>query len=100
MIGPVTNPGAGRGPEGPSTTIGSAGTDHEYGSPNGSISVRFSHGALTLLRVSPGKGLVADVRARGPDRVEVRFTSGGSERSRIEIRLENGHLVRIDHTAG
>jgi hypothetical protein len=101
VIVPVTTPGGGHGPSSPSTTTTvSAGADHEYSSPSGSISVRFSNGTLTLLHVSPGKGFAEDVRDRGPDRVEVRFTRGGSETSRIEIRVENGQLVRIDHSQG
>lgn len=97
----VTGPRGGPGPGGPSTTTTVAAADvHEYGSSSGSISVRFSNGALALVHVSPGKGIAADVRDRGPDRVEVRFTSGGAEKARIEIRVENGKVVRIDHREG
>jgi len=100
VIVPVTTPGGGHPVNNPSTTTTTvaAGTEHAYNSPSGSITVRFSNGILTLLHVSPGPGFAADVRDRGPDRVEVRFTVGGSERSRIEIRVENGRLVRIDHS--
>ena len=101
VIVPVTTPGGGGGPSTPSTTTTvSVGDDHEYSSTSGSISVRFVNGTLTLLRVSPGNGFAEDVRDRGPDRVEVRFTSGGRETARIEIRVENGQLVRIDHSDG
>jgi cobalamin biosynthesis Mg chelatase CobN len=101
VIVPATTPGGGPPTSNPSTTTTVAARDvHDYSSPSGSISVRFSHGILTLLHVSPGQGFAADVRDRGPDRVEVRFTRDGSETSRIEIRVENGQLVRVAHGDG
>jgi hypothetical protein len=98
--GPRGAPGSGPGGSSTTTTVVGGADVHEYGSPSGSISVRFSKGALSLVGVSPGKGIAADVSDRGPDRVEVRFISGGAEQSRIEIRVENGQVVRIDHSEG
>lgn len=92
--------GHGHGGSSTSTTVPSQSGTRTYHSSGGDITVRFSHGALSLIHVSPASGCSSDIRDRGPYHVEVRFRRGGQEQSRIELQVENGRIVRTDHSNG
>ena len=73
-----------------------AGTVTEtYASDGGSITVGWDGSALSLQGVSPAVGFDADVEDDQADRIRVRF-QGDDGDFRIEIRLENGELVRVE----
>jgi hypothetical protein len=63
--------------------------DFPYSSAGGSIVVRLSGGALSLLSSSPAGGYTAEVHDSGPSRVEVRFSDGSTE-WRIRVDLVDG----------
>lgn len=65
-----------------------------YSSAGGSIRVRWDGVALTLLDVTPAAGFLHDVEHEGPDRIRVRFE--GDVDFRIEIRVEDGEIVRVE----
>ena len=65
-----------------------------YSSAGGSITVRWDGAALSLLDVTPSAGFVHDVEDQRPDRIRVRFEGDGD--FRIEIRIEDGEIVRVE----
>ncbi|HEY7107580.1 MAG TPA: hypothetical protein VH986_14355 [Acidimicrobiia bacterium] len=73
------------------TTAPPAG-DTTYSSPGGSIVVRRSGDVISLASSSPASGFTQELHDDGPTRVEVRFTSDGTE-WRIRVDLTNGQLV-------
>ncbi|HEX4982342.1 MAG TPA: hypothetical protein VFV63_11610 [Ilumatobacteraceae bacterium] len=66
---------------------------HESG--GGSITVRWDGTALSLQGVSPAPGFDWEVEDERADRIRVRF-EGGDDEFRIEIRLEDGDIVRVE----
>ncbi len=94
--------GAGRGNDGPATTPAPSraspdASTRTYQATGGSIRVRLAGNAPTLDTVSPAAGYDYTVHDNGPTRVEVRFTRAGREVSRIDVEVEVGHLVRVEH---
>lgn len=73
---------------------------HVYRTPGGSVTVRLSHGALSLLQVSPAAGYGREVHDNGPDRIDVRFTRFGQTEYRVVLHVENGQVVRDNHSSG
>src|SRR5262249_9440790 len=67
-------------------------TDTTYSSPGGSIAVHRSGDTISLASSAPAAGFTPEVHDNGPTRVEVRFTSGGTE-WRIRVDLVGGQLV-------
>jgi hypothetical protein len=61
-----------------------------YSSDGGTITVRYSHGNLTLVSYRAAPGYTAEVHSTDPQDVEVRFS--GPDEHRIRIRAEEGHL--------
>jgi hypothetical protein len=66
-----------------------------YSSAGGSITVGWDGVALSLRETLPAAGFQAKVEDRGADRIRVRF-EGGDGDFRIEIRLEDGQIVRVE----
>jgi hypothetical protein len=66
--------------------------DATFSSAGGSIVVRLSGGAASLVSSSPAAGFSAEVHDNGPTRVEVRFSNGDTE-WRIRVDVQNGQLV-------
>ncbi len=92
--------GGSRGPGGsPGTPTTTANTVQVFNTTGGSIAVRLSNGTvLGLVSATPASGYTDDVRDSGPDRVEVRFSSGEEVKSQIDVQIENGQMVRTDHS--
>ncbi len=67
-----------------------------YSSAGGSITVRWDGAALTLLDVTPAAGFDQEVEDERPDRIRVRFQDDAGGDFRIEIRVENGQIVRVE----
>ena len=65
-----------------------------YSSAGGSITVRWDGVALSLLDVTPAAGFDSEVEDDRPDRIRVRFQGDGD--FRIEIRVEDGEIVRVE----
>lgn len=65
-----------------------------YSSAGGSISVRWDGVALSNLQVTPAAGFTYEVEDERPDRMRVRFQGDGD--FRIEIRVEDGQVVRVE----
>lgn len=65
-----------------------------YSSAGGSISVRWDGVALSGLVVTPAAGFNYEVEDDRPDRMRVRFQGDGD--FRIEIRVEDGEVVRVE----
>jgi hypothetical protein len=66
-----------------------------YSAAGGSITVRWDGVALSLLSVTPASGFDSEVEDERPDRIRVRF-QGADGDFRIEIRIEDGEIVRIE----
>jgi hypothetical protein len=66
-----------------------------YSSAGGSITVGWDGFALSLENVSAAAGFDADVEDERADRIRVRFQGDGGD-LRIEIRIENGEIVRVE----
>ena len=56
--------------------------------------MRWDGAALTLLDVTPAAGFGSEVEDERPDRIRVRFEGDGD--FRIEIRVEDGEIVRVE----
>ena len=67
--------------------------DQSFSSVGGSITVTVANGAVSLASSSPAPGFAAEVHDNGPDRVEVRFFSGGGQEWRIRVELHGGGLT-------
>ena len=63
-----------------------------FSSVGGSIVVSVNGSSISLASSSPAAGFGAEVHDNGPTRVEVRFTSGGTE-WRIRVELGSGGLT-------
>ena len=50
--------------------------------------------ALSLQSVTPAAGFDSEVEDERPDRIRVRFQGAGD--FRIEIRVEDGEIVRVE----
>jgi hypothetical protein len=90
--------GNGHGQGSPGTTDPSQNGAKKYDSQGGSIIVRFSHGDLTLLHVSPADGYSSSVDHNEASDIDVRFENdnGGW---RVRVRVENGHVTsEVGHT--
>jgi hypothetical protein len=85
--GGSSGPGSGAAPA-PAPAI-----DQSFSSVGGSITVTVANRAVSLASSSPAPGFAAEVHDNGPDRVEVRFFSGGGQEWRIRIELEGGGLT-------
>ncbi|MGH9133365.1 MAG: hypothetical protein ACRDZZ_05465 [Ilumatobacteraceae bacterium] len=66
-----------------------------YTSAGGSITVRFDGAALNLEDVAAADGFDPEVEDERADRIRVRFR-GDSGDVRIEIRLQDGQVVRVE----
>jgi hypothetical protein len=84
--------GAAAAPETTVPTTAPPAGDATYSSPGGSIVVRRSGDVISLASSSPASGFTQELHDDGPTRVEVRFTSDGTE-WRIRVDLTNGQLV-------
>jgi hypothetical protein len=74
----------GPGDDGPATTTTTPVTQ-AFTSAGGSVTVTLQGGSLSLVSTAPATGFAVEVHDNTPDRVEVRFTSGGLEwRIRVE----------------
>ena len=56
--------------------------------------MRFEHGRMTLVRVSPDRGYRKEIEADRPEHIDVRFTRDGNRSSEIELRVVDGDVVR------
>jgi hypothetical protein len=63
---------------------------HTSHSDGGTITVRYSHGNLTLVSYRAAPGYTAEVHITDPQEVQVRFS--GPDDRRIRTRVEEGHL--------
>jgi hypothetical protein len=97
--GPGPSDGSGPGRGGSTTTVAPSQPDdvQTYRATGGSIIVRLAGNAASLDKVSPAAGYGYTVHDDGPTRVEVRFTRAGEEVARIDVDVEGGHLVRVQH---
>jgi hypothetical protein len=66
-----------------------------YSSAGGSITVRWDGAVLSLQGVAPATGFDHEVEDQRADRIRVRF-QGDDDDYRIEIRVDNGAIVRIE----
>ncbi len=82
-------------PPPPTTTPAPEPSIDTYSSAGGSITVRWDGAALDLQSVTPAAGFEAEVEDDRADRVRVRFR-GDSDDVRIELRVENGEIVRVE----
>jgi hypothetical protein len=80
----ATTPAPGPGP-----------TTDSYSSAGGSITVRWDGTVLDLQYATPAAGFEAEVEDDRPDRVRVRFRGDAGD-VRIELRVENGEVVRVE----
>ena len=71
-------------------------TTETYSSAGGSITVGWDGSTLSLEDVSAAVGFESDVEDERPDRIRVRFEDGEGGDFRIEIRIENGEVVRVE----
>ena len=76
-----------------STTIAmdSNAESHALAGAGGSITVGFDRTSVALLSAVAADGYVADIRKRGPDKVEVRFDTHDRQ-TRIEVDIHHGKL--------
>ena len=58
--------------------------------------MRWDGAALTLSGVTPAAGFDHEVEDERPDRIRVRFEDHDGGDFRIEIRVENGQIVRVE----
>ncbi len=94
-----TSPSPTAGPDTPagsatSTTTAVAPRDETVESAGGTVRVRVTPTSVSLLGSTPAAGYTADVRASGPEDVEVRFRAGSSGGTEHRIRLR----IRSDGT--
>jgi hypothetical protein len=99
---PVPEPGDDHGVDAPGEDVGDdhggdggtpvAPTTQSFSSVGGSIVVSTDGTSLSLVSSTPATGYAVEVHDNGPTRVEVRFTSGGTE-WRIRVELGAGGLV-------
>jgi hypothetical protein len=90
------NSGGGPGPSTPaptSPTTAQPAKTYTENVPGGTASVRFANGALTLLSYKANDGYTAEVATQKPDDIEVRFSKGSGQDSRIRFRVENGQVT-------
>ena len=66
-----------------------------YSSTGGSITVHWDGTALSLQSTAPAAGFGAEIEDNRPDRIRVRFRGSGGD-FRIELRVEDGHVVRVE----
>jgi len=88
--------GDGGGPGGSptTTTVAPASEVQVFRSQGGSITVRISHGSLTLLAVSPASGYATDGTDTSSDSIDVRFRNGNDDKWRIRVQIDDqGRLV-------
>ena len=90
--GRIDAPGASNPPSSGTTAPGT--DQHTYNTAGGTVTVRFSNGALTLVSYQPASGYTAEVHDNQPDRVEVRFKR--DQEYRVRVRVVDGQLV-VDH---
>jgi hypothetical protein len=57
------------------------------------VSVRFANGALKLVSYQANDGYTAEVASQQSDDIEVRFSQGSGQDSRIRVRVENGQVT-------
>ena len=93
----ATDTGAGTAPaataaETPTPTSPAAPEQHTYSSTGGSVTVRFTNGALSIVSTAPAAGFTEERHDTGPDRVEVRFSDGDVE-WRVRVDVVDGRPV-------
>ena len=76
------------------TTIDVLGTNADFSSPGGSVTVRWSTAEVVLVSTDPAPGFVATTLESGPIEVEVDFYNASTgETHTIELELEDGELA-------
>lgn len=91
---PVTPPTSATTPGG-ATVPGPAPFDETYSSTGGSITVHWDGAALSLTAVTPADDFDPEVEDQRADRIRVRFRGDDGD-VRIEIRFQNGQVVRVE----
>ena len=76
------------------TTTAAPPQEQSCDEPGGSATVRYTNGKVTLVSYTVKPGYTLKDKLVASDRVELQFD--GPTQSRIEIRVENGHLVVHD----
>ena len=92
VVAPPTSPP----PTTPTTTVAPPEpVTQTYSSAGGSITVGWDGVALSGLDVTPAAGFDHEVEDERPDRIRVRFQGPGGD-FRIEIRVQDGQVVRVE----
>ena len=65
---------------------------HTYTASGGSLTVRFADGRLSIVAYNGADGYASEVVKNEADEVEVRFSRGSGQDSRIRVRVVDGNL--------